>query len=266
MNKTKIIAELCANHMGNGKVLESMIRLASESKIDIVKIQSYDSSKLIKGVVNDYKKYELTDRDHFLVKQFCNKYNIELLTTCFDTGRVDFLKNSLGFKKIKIAGPDVVNYKLLDKVFDNFEEVLVSTAAATMKELEEFYKRYHGCHFILMHCNPYYPTPLNKVNLMRMIKIREKFCLNTSGVGFSDHTLGTEAAKMAICYGAVYVEKHFTLCRDLPGPDQFMSSTIDDFKDIVAWRDSFDMIVNTSDEDQPDESYIKNFRDRWKNT
>lgn len=277
---TKIIAELCVNHMGKTEIAESMIFSAKEVGVDMVKIQSFQSNKLKKGNKEDYKIYELTDDQHIVICELCKKYEIELLTTCFDTGRIPFLKN-LGFNKIKIASPDIVNYELLDSVFENFNEVIVSTASATRNEIDKFVIRYrkykNGNNITLMHCNPHYPTDLIQVNLLNMIDFKNQY--HGFNVGFSDHTIGTDASKIAICLGADYIEKHMTLNRYLPGPDQSMATTVDEFEELVEWNKKVTAIMGPKYEQyiNPDilslelftedvnSEYIDNFRNRWIN-
>jgi sialic acid synthase SpsE len=100
-----------------------------------------------------------------------------------------------------------------------------------------------GREVVFLHCISIYPCPLNKVNMMRMQYIRDK----GFQFGYSDHTLGTEAAKYAICLGAEYVEKHFTLNRYLPGRDQKMSATIEDMSEIVEWSKAVETMKGSSE-------------------
>jgi len=234
---SKIIADLCANHMGDMVVAEKMIIQLASVDVDYVKVQSWQSDKLINGSEEDmeyYKSVELSDDDHLRIKDICDANGIGLICTCFDLERVNFIA-SLGTKLVKVASPDFCSNRLLNQLIWKFDELIVSSAGADKYEYESIINEYADANVTFMHCNPYYPTPLNKVDMNKIIKgfakdPRIRF-------GYSDHTLGIEAAQYAICLGSKYIEKHFTLERSNPGRDQAMSSTIYDFRDIVNWRD-----------------------------
>jgi len=234
---SKIIADLCANHMGDMVVAEKMITQLASVNVDYVKVQSWQSDKLIGGSKEDieyYKSVELSNDDHLRIKDVCDKNGIGMICTCFDMERVDFLA-SLGLDIVKVASPDLGSERMLNMLMPKFDEVIVSTAGAINHEMRFALMTYVNTNITFMHCNPYYPTPLNKVDMNKIIKgfakdPRVRF-------GYSDHTLGIEAAQYAICLGSKYIEKHFTLDRGFAGRDQAMSSTIYDFRDIVNWRD-----------------------------
>ena len=246
--RTKIIADLTSNHMGDIHVLESMIKCLADQDVDIVKTQSWQADKL-RNDISDYqqnykyyKKHELSDKDHVKVKEMCEEYGIEMIATCFDLDRVDFL-STLGLKTIKVASSDTASYTLIKRLLDRFERLIISIGATTKKELDKTMETCEGREVVFLHCISIYPCPLNKVNMMRMQYIRDK----GFQFGYSDHTLGTEAAKYAICLGAEYVEKHFTLNRYLPGRDQKMSATIEDMSEIVEWSKTVETMRGSSE-------------------
>ena len=236
MEKTEIVADIGSNHMGDIGLAEEMVRSAAEIGIDTVKFQSWQARKLMKDFPDydatyaRHRKTELSDEAHKHLIEICEEVGVDFLTTCFDIGRVEFLA-SLGLKRIKVASPDCANFRLLDALMDNFEQIIVSTGMSTDEEVLQMIEYVHGHDVIILHCVSLYPTPIDGLNLSRMIWLKEQGLR----VGFSDHSMGTEAAKLAIALGAEIVEKHFTFSRYLPGKDQSMSTTPDEFQELVIW-------------------------------
>ena len=236
---TVIIADCSSNHMGNMDIAFEMIKLAAEAGIDTVKFQSWRADNIPKdfpyydSVYARHYKTQLSDDDHIRLIEHCNDNNINFLTTCFDIDRVDFLA-SLGISEIKVASPDCVSFNLLDLLMKKFPRLIISTGMSTDEEIESMINHVKGHDVIVLHCVSIYPTPLDKVNLER-IEWLKSFGVR---VGFSDHSLGTEASMLAIAMGVEIIEKHFTLSRSLPGKDQSMSTEINEFKRIVEWREA----------------------------
>jgi len=248
VGRTKIIADLTSNHMGDIHVIESMIKCLAVQGVDIVKTQSWQADKLCKEVSDYqqnykyYKKHELTEEDHIKIKEMCEEYGVEMLTTCFDLDRIEFL-STLGLKTIKVASPDTASYTLIKRLLDRFERLIISIGATTKEELEKTMEICEDREVVFLHCISIYPCPLDKVNMDRMQYIRDR----GFHFGYSDHTLGVEAARYAICLGAEYVEKHFTLNRYLPGRDQKMSATIDEMSEIVEWSKAVELMKGSSE-------------------
>lgn len=235
-HKTRIIAEIGSNHLGDMKIAESMIQVAAEIGVDFVKFQSWQAKKLRKDfpdyepTFKRHEKTEISDEDHCNLLDLCQKYGVEFLTTCFDMDRIDFL-TSLDLKHIKVASPDSTSFTLIDKLIEVFPHVIISTGMTEQDELEKLIRHVKGAHVTLMHCVSLYPTPLDRINLDRMEWIQSQGI----DAGFSDHSLGTEAAKLAIAMGASFLERHFTLSRSLPGKDQAMSTEPCELKELVEW-------------------------------
>mgnify|MGYP001161299145 CR=1 FL=1 len=266
--RTKIIADLTSNHLGDMEVIEAMIHCLSEHKIDFIKIQSWRADMLRKDYpdyqsnYNYYEKHQLSDDDHYRVLELCKKYEIQFLTTCFNINRIDFL-SSLGINTIKVASSDFGSYRMISKLLDKFESLIISAGASTKEELEKTIDLCKGRDVTFLHCVSTYPCPLNEVNMERMLYLRERGLK----VGYSDHTLGTEASKYAICLGAKYVEKHFTLNRYLPGRDQKMSSTIDEMSELLEWSH---LVNSMRGSEEPELSasqltFRKNYIAKWGN-
>lgn len=240
---TKIIADCSSNHMGNIGIAEKMIELAADAGVDVIKFQSWRADKLRKdfpafeATYERHKKSELSDDDHIRLIKKCQDCGIEFLTTCFDIDRVDFLA-SLGISKIKVASPDCTSFKLLDKLMEKFQTLIISTGMTLDDEIKDMIKHVKGHDVVVLHCVSLYPTPLDKINLER-INWLKSFGVK---VGFSDHSLGTDAGKLAIAIGAEVLEKHFTISRFLPGKDQEMSTEIGEFDDLVKWSKQVDLM------------------------
>jgi sialic acid synthase SpsE len=239
-NRIKIIADLSSNHMGDIGLAKQMIQRAASVGIDIVKIQSWQADKLSKNFKGDYnstyerhKKAQLTDENHFELIDWCKRNNIEFLTTCFDLDRIEFL-TSLGLKTIKIASSDCTSIKLIKKLMDNFDTIIVSTGMTHHEEIQKTISLLQGHDYIMLHCVSIYPTPLNLCNLDRINWLKKN---GVKRVGFSDHSLGIEASIAAMTMGIEVIEKHLTLDRTLPGKDQQMSTTVEEFQKICTWRD-----------------------------
>jgi sialic acid synthase SpsE len=266
--RTKLIADLTSNHIGNKEVIESMIHALSENGVEVVKTQSWQVKKLRKDIpdyeinVNYYKKHEFSDEDHHWLKDTCKKYGVEFLTTCFDLDRIEDLA-AFGLKRIKIASPDANSYKMIKRALDKFEEIIISTGATTDDELNKIMDICQGKNVVMLHCMTIYPCPLDQVNMDRMLYIRDK----GFRFGYSDHTLGTEAGKYAICLGAEFLEKHFTLNRFLPGRDQKMSSTIEDFVELSKWAESVEKMKGTASRLLTDTEldFRRNYYGKWGN-
>ncbi len=242
--RTRIIAEIGANHNGDMALAEAMIAAAAEAGADYVKFQSWQAKNLKPGDPNyaRHKRTELSDEDHHRLMEACSKSGVKFLTTCFDMGRVDFLA-SLGLETIKVASPDCGSLPLIAALRERFPHLIISTGMTPTDEVIKTGELLKGTNFTFLHCTSLYPTPEDRVNLARMDWLR-RF---TPSVGYSDHTLGTTAAMLAIARGADFVEKHFTLSRCLPGKDQRVSCQPDELRDICAFAKSVERMMGSPD-------------------
>lgn len=218
--RAQIIAEIGANHGGDMALAEAMIRSATQCGADYVKFQSWQAKNLKRGDPNHdrHARTELSDDDHYRLMGVCEENGVQFLTTCFDLGRVDFLAG-LGLKTIKVASPDCGSLSLIKRLRERFDHLIISTGMTPEEEVVRTGDILKGTSFTLMHCVSLYPTPLERINMARMDWLRQL----TSSVGFSDHSMGTAAARLAIARSAEFLEKHFTLSRHLPGKDQTIS-------------------------------------------
>lgn len=238
MNKTIIIAEAGVNHNGSIEIAKKLIDVAATAGVDYVKFQTFKTELAItkeapkaeyqrENLKNDnnsqfdmVKKLELSDSDHLELIQYCTKKNVKFFSTAFDLVSVDFLA-SLHLGLWKIPSGEITNYPYLKKIASFHEAVILSTGMCGMSDIE------NALHVLLnnglrrnqitiLHCNTEYPTPMEDVNLNAMRAIANKFGVD---VGYSDHTRGYEVPIAAVALGAKIIEKHFTLDRDMEGPD-----------------------------------------------
>ena len=247
-SKIKIIAEIASSHNGDIELGKKMIREAAKTGVDIVKFQSWQS-KNVNEKDPDKKRYEsleLSNEAHLILKEECEKNGVEFMTSCYDAERIPFLKE-LGLKKIKIASTDLKAFSFLKKIRDNFEEVIVSTGMSTKEEIEQAVDILKTGEFTIMHCVSMYPCPLERANMGKLLWLKTL----TPNIGYSDHTEGIEAPIFSMGMGARYIEKHFTLDKNMPQTahtvgeglkpitTHMIASEPEIFKQICDWRDKY---------------------------
>ena len=179
------------------------------------------------------QKLELSASEHYELIAYCKSKNITFFSTAFDLGSLDFLKE-LGFSLFKIPSGEITNLPYLKKVAKLASEIILSTGMCTMEEIAEaltVLKKKSKAKITVLHCNTEYPTPYKDVNLLGMNEIKEKLNID---IGYSDHTLGIEVPIAAVALGAKIIEKHFTLDRNLPGPDHKSSLEPHELKSMVT--------------------------------
>ena len=249
---TLIIAEAGVNHNGDIDLARNLIDVAAEAGADWVKFQTFTADKLatIHAKKADYQsqitdagesqhamiqKLELTRDMHEVLIEHCESRGIQFFSTGFDTESIDLLVE-LGLDRFKIPSGEVTNLPYLRHVGGYGKPVILSTGMATMCEigaaLDILMEAGTPRKLItVLHCNTEYPTPMTDVNLRAMVTIRDTFDVQ---VGYSDHTLGIEVSIAAVALGATVIEKHFTLDRDLPGPDHQASLEPEELKAMVT--------------------------------
>jgi N,N'-diacetyllegionaminate synthase len=237
MKKTIIIAEAGVNHNGSINLAKKMIDIAEFSGVDYVKFQTFKTELCISknAIKAEYqiqeskikdetqfemvKKLELTNAAHEELIEYCKLKNVRFLSTAFDFESIDFLKNKLDF--YKIPSGEITNLPYLEKVAKLGLSVVMSTGMANMQEVREAFEVLlkNGLmkeEITILHCNTEYPTPMEDVNLTAMLSIEKELGVK---IGYSDHTLGIEVPIAAVAMGATVIEKHFTLDRNMEGPD-----------------------------------------------
>ena len=248
-----IIAEAGVNHNGSIKMAKQLIDVATEAGADIVKFQTFKAGKLVSKAArqaeyqkanlknsddsqyNMLKRLELDEAMHIELIDYCQQKGITFLSTGFDEESVDML-DRLGVPFYKIPSGEITNKPYLQHIARKLKPVVISTGMADLNEIKEALDVLTGegldlSMITVLHCNTEYPTPMEDVNLKAMLTIKETFKVK---VGYSDHTKGIEVAIAAVAMGAEVIEKHFTLDRNLPGPDHKASLEPDELKAMVS--------------------------------
>lgn len=229
-----------------------LVDAAADAGVDYVKFQTFKTENLVteSAVKADYqkkntiggeesqfsmlKRLELTEDDHLQLIDYCRKKGVSFLSTAFDLDSIDFL-HGLNLGVWKIPSGEITNYPYLKKIAGYNEEVILSTGMSDMTDVDAAMRALADngqelSKVTLLHCNTQYPTPMEDVNLRAMLSLRAF----SDKVGFSDHTVGIEIPVAAAALGATVIEKHFTLSRDLPGPDHKASLEPEELKAMVS--------------------------------
>lgn len=234
MDRVLIIAEAGVNHNGNLQMALNMVREAKNAGADIVKFQTAKPELVIsrfaekaeyqkintgseESQLDMCKKIHLKFEDYIIVKKLCDDVGIQFLSTPFDIESIHFLNDMVPFWKIPSG--EITNYPYLVEIAKTGKPVVMSTGMCELQEIDEAIKvlKTNGTTDItLLHCNTQYPTPYKDVNLRAMETLRNRYKVK---VGYSDHTKGIEVPIAAVALGAEVIEKHFTLDKNLPGPD-----------------------------------------------
>ncbi len=246
-----IIAEAGVNHNGDIDIAKRLIDAAAEAGADAVKFQMFKADKLAatgaglaeyqKKNIADHnaadsqqemlRKLELSQEAHITLQKYCEERGIDFLSSPFDIESMRFLI-SIGMDTIKIPSGEITNYPYLMEAANSNKRIILSTGMSAMDEVREavevFGKR---ADLTLLHCNTQYPTPYEDVNLRAMMTLKQELGCN---IGYSDHTLGIEVPIAAVSMGASVIEKHFTLDKNMQGPDHKASLEPDELKAIVC--------------------------------
>ena len=230
-----MIAEIGVNHNGDVRLAKQLIDLAAAAGADAVKVQTFTAEALVtpaspkagyqiettsatESQLEILRGLELSEDAHWELQQHCNQKGVMFLSTPFDAAAADLLEQ-LDVPAFKISSGDVTNLPLLEHVAGKGRPMILSTGMANIDEVAEAVKaiRDAGCEqLVLLHCVSNYPASVSDVNLRAMHTMAEAFQVP---VGYSDHTTGIEISIAAVALGACIIEKHFTLDRNLPGPD-----------------------------------------------
>jgi len=235
--KTKIIAEIGWNHLGNISLAKKMVRAARLNGAHICKFQFWSEKKLKKGPWDYdgrrkiYKKSELSIEKIIKLKNFCNENKIKFLTSVFNKDDAIKLKK-INLKVIKIPSHECTNNELIDYSLKNFKEVILSIGACTKKEFHKITKKYKNKkNLIVMHCVSSYPLKEENVNFPKLYKIKKIF----NNFGYSSHYPTIDDCYAPIFLGAKYIEKHFTIDNNLPGRDNKFAITPKELKKITNY-------------------------------
>ncbi len=253
-----VIAEVCQNHNGDVELLLEMVAAAAEAGAKYVKMQTifsddlthrprFDTGKDENGndvaIVRPYAAeaerlsgLDLTPEAHGKFVEACREHGVLPMTTVFNRGRTPMVRAD-NWAGVKVASYDCASYPMLRELADGFEFMVVSTGATYDEEIAKAADVLKNTRFAFLHCVTIYPTPLDQLHLRRMDWLRQF----TPLVGFSDHTLiardGTTASKAALCYGADFVERHFTILKPDQTKDGPVSMNPEQLRDLVEFAD-----------------------------
>lgn len=253
MQHTLIIAEAGVNHNGSVELAKHLIDVAADAGVDYVKFQTFNAENLVSKTAKmaDYqqrnmhdnnssqyamlKKLELSKEQHEELIAYCQQKDLKFFSTAFDMESLDYLA-SLKLGLWKIPSGEITNYPYIKKIASYREPVILSTGMSTLAEIQDAIAvlMEYGVlkeMITVLHCNTEYPTPMQDVNLLAMNTIKEKIAVK---VGYSDHTQGIEIPIAAVALGAEVIEKHFTLDRNMEGPDHKASLEPNELKTMVT--------------------------------
>jgi N,N'-diacetyllegionaminate synthase len=249
--RTIVIAEAGVNHNGSVEIARKLIVAASDAGADYIKFQTFVADKLvssgtkqaeyqIKNLLREttqlemLKNLELSYYDHNELFKCCKKYKINFFSTAFDLDSIDLLLK-LNLPIWKIPSGEITNLPYLRKIGSFRKPVILSTGMATLGEIEGAIDILEKSgtsreQITILHCTTEYPAPIDEVNLKAMITLGNTFKVN---YGYSDHTQGIEIPLAAVALGAKVIEKHFTLDRNMAGPDHKASLEPHELKQMI---------------------------------
>ncbi len=251
MNRVFIIAEAGVNHNGSLNIAKKMVDAAVEAGVNAIKFQTFQAAELVskfapkaeyqqKNTPSSESQWEMINKleldlpAHQELIHYCRAQGIKFLSTPFDMPSIDLL-NGLGLDIFKIPSGEIVTFPYLKKIGGLNKKVILSTGMADLGEIEDALDILIKAgtskgNITVLQCNTEYPSPMQDVNLLAMITIREAFKIK---VGYSDHTRGIEVPIAAVALGATIIEKHFTLDRTMEGPDHKASLEPTELKAMV---------------------------------
>ena len=250
--KTLIIAEAGVNHNGDISIAKKLIAAAAAAGADVVKFQTFVAKNMVSPMapkaqyqlntmpsstsqLEMLQSLELTRQDHLVLINECRSKSIAFFSTAFDIESFDLLIELGCLSQVKIPSGELTNLPFLRHIAKSGLPILLSTGMATLGEIEAAIEVIESAgtprhKLTVLHCTTEYPAPMEDVNLRAMHTIRLAFGVN---VGYSDHTHGIEIPIAAVALGATVIEKHFTLDRNLPGPDHKASLEPHELKSMV---------------------------------
>lgn len=235
-SKTYIIAEAGINHNGSIQIAKRLVDIASESGADAVKFQKRNigeayvknvvenpelSEMGVEYTVSNLKDVSLTNTQYREVAEYCRKREIQFLCSPWDRSSIEFLEK-VGVPIYKVGSPDMTNFVLLEQLIDTGKPLLVSTGMSEEKEIDRTvdFLQQRGANFGLLHCRSTYPSPFHNLNLAFIDELRRRYNVP---IGYSGHERGIAISSAAAALGACVIERHFTVARDMEGPDHSAS-------------------------------------------
>ena len=266
MSKVTIVAEIGCNHNGDVNLAKELIEEAAKAGVDAVKFQTFVAEELVscyapkaeyqkkdnadESQLDMIRKLELSKDEYIEAKEYAESLGLEWFSTGFDMTSIDFL-NSLDQKVWKIPSGEITNLPYLERIRDircSNKWIILSTGMSTLDEIHfavSVLEKSDNTKFTILHCNTEYPTNDNDMNLSAMEVLKEEF--PGWEVGLSDHSEGIIASITAIGMGATFIEKHFTLDKNLPGPDHRASITPDELKALCDGIHRAEMMIGSKE-------------------
>ena len=243
-----IIAEAGVNHNGELSIAKELIDKAAEAKVDAVKFQTFQAEKLVTTTAKQaeyqaknigynesqfdmLKRLELKKEYHLILKNYAEDRGLIFLSTPFDEDAIDFL-DELGVYAFKVGSSDTNNISYLIKMAKKGKPIILSTGMSDLEEIIESVDTIlkYNKDLVVLHCTTDYPCPYDKVDLNVLDTLKKELDVV---VGYSDHTSGIEIPIAAVSLGAKVIEKHFTLDRNMEGPDHKASLEPNELKAMV---------------------------------
>lgn len=272
-NKIFIIAEAGVNHNGSFELAKRLVDKAVWAGADCIKFQTFNSKSLVsknakkaeyqkkttdsnENQLEMLKKLELSKEKFIELRDFCNQKGIIFLSTPFDLESISFL-SSIGVDTWKVPSGEITNYPFLKMIGQRKEKVIMSTGMSTIEEVRYavgVLKNFGTTDITLLHCTTEYPAPYDSVNLKAMQSLQKEFGFK---VGYSDHTSGIEIPVAAVAMGATVIEKHFTLDKNMEGPDHKASLEPEELRQMVLSIRNVEVALGNGIK-QPSEAEKKN--------
>lgn len=275
--KVLIIAEAGVNHNGDFETAKKLIDAASIAGADYVKFQTFKADKLVsksatkaayqvkntnKDDSSQYamlKNLELPEKWHLSLQEYATSRGIGFLSTAFDEDSLVFLEK-LDIPLYKVPSGEITNKPYLEHIAKKGKPIILSSGMADLEEIKValeviLAEGISKEKITVLHCNTEYPSPMADVNLLAMNTIHRQFDVK---VGYSDHTLGIEVPIAAVALGAVVIEKHFTLDRNMSGPDHAASLEPEELKAMVRAIHNIELAISGNGKKEPSASEIKN--------
>lgn len=236
----EFVAEIGWNHLGDIPLAKKMIDAAAEAGAQTVKFQTWSTNRLKPGSWDHdgrreiYKKAELSIQDHLDLITFCDSKRVNFLTSVFSVEDAQ-LVSSLGLSRVKIPSAESTNWPLLAYCVDNFSSLIISVGTCTVDEIKQVKAITDGHDVTILHCVSSYPCPIECANLNRIDYLQGIF----KKVGYSDHVLGTNAAKAACAHNICMTEKHFTVDQSLPGRDNNFAILPSELEDLIQYSKDY---------------------------
>lgn len=272
-----VIAEAGVNHNGSLENAFQLVDAAATAGVDCIKFQTFKADKIVSSSAKKanyqvqtignsketqlqmLKRLELSNEQNEKLIEYCRNKNIQFFSTAFDLDSLEFLHKK-GLQLVKIPSGEITNLPYLRKAASLFNKVILSTGMSNIEEIKDALNVFRSVginkeNITILHCNTEYPTPMSDVNLKAMLHIQEVF---GTRVGYSDHTLGIEVPIAAVALGASLIEKHFTLDKNLEGPDHKASIEPDELKHMVSAIRNIEKAVSGSGFKEVSQSELKN--------